>query len=83
MSVSNIGYITQNHYTIIFVFYTLQNYITVYLVFFAICVGQYFLQLWWVKRPDLCGNTNLDDMRDYVVKMGPDSVLPTSHCRAL
>jgi hypothetical protein len=45
MSISNIGYITQNHYTIIFVFYTLQNYITAYLVCFVIGIGQYSLQL--------------------------------------
>jgi hypothetical protein len=48
---------------------------------FFIGVGQYFLQLRGVQRQDCCGNTHLDDMQDYVVKMGPDSVLPTLQCR--
>jgi hypothetical protein len=83
MSVHNIGNSTQNHFAIIFVFYTVENYLTVYLIRFVIGVGQCFLQLKGVKRPERCGNTHLDDMRDYVVKTGPDSVLPTSHCRTL
>jgi hypothetical protein len=31
-------------------------------------------------RPEHCGNTHLDDMQDYVVKMGSHSVLLTSNC---
>jgi hypothetical protein len=49
----------------------------------VIGVGQYFLQLQGVKRPERCGNTHLNDIRDYIVKMGPDSVLLTSHCTTL
>jgi hypothetical protein len=40
-----------------------------------------FLNLWGVKRQECCGNTHQDDMQDYEMKMGPDSVLPTSHCK--
>jgi hypothetical protein len=40
-----------------------------------------FLKLWGVRRQECCENTHLDDMQDYVVKMGPDSVLPTSQCK--
>jgi hypothetical protein len=81
--VINVGYNTQNVFSFnclpLALVSTLQNYVNVYLILFALGVSEYFLKLRGVKRQEHNGDTYQDDMWDYVVKMGPHSVLPTTN----